>query len=109
MARFNLLSMILVVISTSVASAQQNTTVQLPTFNFSTVNTTVSVPDGGTALLGGIMRAAEGSTSRGVPLLGNIPYLNRLFKNRGIGRDVSASPLLPGSSSWKKRRCVRPE
>jgi len=26
---------------------------------------------------------------RGVPLLSKVPYVNRLFKNRGIGRDVS--------------------
>ena len=31
-------------------------TVQLPTFSFVTVTTTVSVPDGGTVLLGGIKR-----------------------------------------------------
>jgi len=64
--------------------------VQLPEFNFSTVNTTVTAPDGGTVLLGSINRVAEGSTDRGVPLLGKVPGLNRLFKNRGIGREVGA-------------------
>jgi len=72
------------------AQAQQNTTVQLPTFNFTTTSTTASVPDGGTGLLGGIMRASESSVTRGVPLLSKLPYVNRLFKNRGIGRDVSS-------------------
>ena len=33
---------------------------QLPTFAFVTVTTTVSVPDGGTVLLGGIKRLSEG-------------------------------------------------
>jgi hypothetical protein len=75
------------------ASAQQPVQVQLPTFNFTTVSTTVSVPDGGTGLLGGISRASEGSVERGVPLLSKVPYLDRLFKNRGIGRDVSASNM----------------
>ncbi|MEC7695553.1 MAG: hypothetical protein VYA11_00490, partial [Planctomycetota bacterium] len=32
----------------------QGTTIQLPTFAFTTVTTTVSVPDGGTVLLGGV-------------------------------------------------------
>jgi hypothetical protein len=41
------------------------TTVQLPTFSFFTVNTTVSVPDRGGAYLGGVNRAREGSWSRG--------------------------------------------
>ncbi|QDU97287.1 type II and III secretion system protein [Lignipirellula cremea] len=69
----------------------QATTVQLPNFNFSTVTTTVTAPDGGTVLLGGISRLSEGSVDRGVPGLGKIPGLGRLFKNRGIGRETSAS------------------
>jgi hypothetical protein len=76
------------VFSAATVWGQQNTTVQLPTFNFSTVSTTVSVPDGGTALLGGIGRARESSTTRGTPMLSKIPGVNRLFTNRGIGRDV---------------------
>jgi hypothetical protein len=47
------------------------TTVQLPTFSFFTVQTTVSVPDRGGALLGGLGRAADGSTSRGLGPLAN--------------------------------------
>ncbi len=62
-------------------------TVQLPTFSFTTVTTTVSVPDGGTVLLGGIKRLSEGRNEFGVPILDEIPYLNRLFKNVGIGRE----------------------
>ena len=72
----------------SIVWGQQNTTVQLPTFNLTTVSTTVTVPDGGTALLGGIGRARESSVTRGVPMLSKIPGVNRLFTNRGIGRDV---------------------
>jgi hypothetical protein len=75
------------------SDAQQNTTVQLPTFNATTVQTTVSVPDGGTALLGGIRRASEGSVTRGVPILDKVPGVSRLFKNRGIGRDVGLSQM----------------
>ena len=37
------------------------TTVQLPTFSFTSVTTTVSVPDGGTILLGGIKRFKRGT------------------------------------------------
>ena len=70
------------------ASAQ---TLQLPTFNFNTVNTTVTAPDGGTIGLGGVMRASEGRVENGVPILGKLPYAGRLFNNRGIGRDVSSS------------------
>jgi general secretion pathway protein D len=64
-------------------------TVQLPTLGTTSVSTTVTVPDGGTILLGGIKRLREGRTERGVPILSKIPYINRLFRNVGIGRETS--------------------
>ena len=64
-------------------------TVQLPTLGQTSVNTTVNVPDGGTILLGGIKRLQEGRNERGVPILSKIPYINRLFKNVGIGRTTN--------------------
>jgi general secretion pathway protein D len=70
------------------------TTVQLPTFSFVTVTTTVSVPDGGTVLLGGIKRLSEGRQEYGVPMLDKLPYLNRLFKNAAIGRDTSSLMMM---------------
>jgi hypothetical protein len=66
-------------------------TVQLPTFQFFTVNTTVSVPDRGGAFLGGVNRASYGTTSRSVPGLGRLPVAGRLFGNRGIGNSISSS------------------
>jgi len=70
------------------------TTVQLPTFSFVTVTTTVSVPDGGTVLLGGIKRLSEGRGEYGVPMLDKIPYLNRLFKNASIGRETQSLMMM---------------
>lgn len=67
----------------------QGTTVQQPSFAVTSVSTTVSVPDGGTILLGGIKRMREGRIERGVPILSKIPYVNRLFKNTAIGRETS--------------------
>jgi general secretion pathway protein D len=74
--------------------SQQGTTVQLPNFIFTTVSTTVSVPDGGTVLLGGIKRLSEGRTERGVPMLSKLPYVNRLFKNVGIGRETQSLMMM---------------
>ncbi len=65
------------------------TTVQQPSFATTSVSTTVSVPDGGTILLGGIKRMREGRIERGVPVLSKIPYVNRLFKNTAIGRETN--------------------
>lgn len=55
--------------------------VQLPTIQVFSVDTTVSVPDGGGIVLGGVSRAADGSASRGLPLAG------RLGGNRALGSE----------------------
>ena len=57
--------------------------VQLPTFGYNTVNTTVSVPDRGGVYMGGIKRSSSGRTESGAPLLP--------FKNRSIGNQTSAT------------------
>jgi hypothetical protein len=87
MCRSYCLAGLLVASCTLPASAQTPvpTTVQLPTFSLFTVNTTVSVPDGGGAYLGGVNRAASGRVERGVP---GIP-----FRNRGFGSARSASGM----------------
>ena len=66
----------------------QGVTVQLPIIASTSVSTVVSVPDGGTILLGGIKRMTEQRSESGVPFLSNIPYVNRLFKNVSIGRET---------------------
>ena len=73
---------------------RSGTTVQLPTFQFVSVSTTVSVPDGGTVLLGGIKRLNEGRSEFGVPLLSKLPYINRLFRNVGIGRETDSLMMM---------------
>jgi general secretion pathway protein D len=80
--------------SDNVTSTNSGTTVQLPSFSYVTVTTTVSVPDGGTVLLGGIKRLSEGRNEFGVPLLNKLPYINRLFKNVGIGRETQSLMMM---------------
>jgi general secretion pathway protein D len=74
--------------------SRSGVTVQLPAFQFVSVVTTVSVPDGGTVLLGGIKRLSEGRNEFGVPLLSKVPYINRLFRNVGIGRDTDSLMMM---------------
>jgi len=76
-------------VQNSNADVIEGTTVQQPTLGTTSVQTTVSVPDGGTILLGGIKRLREGRTERGTPILSKIPYLSRLFKNNAIGRETN--------------------
>ena len=75
-------------------SAAINGTIQLPRFNFTTVITTVTVPDGGTVLLGGVKRLNEERKEFGVPVLSKTPLINRLFRNIGIGRVTSSLMLM---------------
>jgi type II secretory pathway component GspD/PulD (secretin) len=70
------------------------TTIQQPVFEVVNVTTTVSVPDGGTVLLGGIKRLREGRSMAGVPILNKIPYISRLFKNTGVGRETESLMLM---------------
>ena len=74
--------------------SREGSTLQLPVFGFTTVSTTVAVPDGGTVLMGGIKRLREGRNERGLPILHNIPYINRLFKNVGIGRETQSLMMM---------------
>jgi type II secretory pathway component GspD/PulD (secretin) len=68
--------------------------IQEPTFTTVTVSTTVSVPDGGTVLMGGLKLLNEGRNEFGPPILSKIPYINRLFKNVGYGRDTTSLMLM---------------
>lgn len=80
--------------TTSSSGSASGTTVQLPEYSYVTVTTTVSVPDGGTILLGGIKRLSEGRNEKGVPILNKIPFINRLFKNTGIGRETTSLMMM---------------
>jgi type II secretory pathway component GspD/PulD (secretin) len=68
--------------------------VQQPSFNSISVQTTVSVPDGGTVVLGGLKTMNEGRNEFGPPILSKIPYLNRLFRNTGYGRDAQSMLIM---------------
>ena len=58
------------------------------------MTTTVSVPDGGTVLLGGVKRLSEQRDEIGTPFLSKLPYVSRLFKNVAIGRNTQSLMLM---------------
>jgi type II secretory pathway component GspD/PulD (secretin) len=62
-------------------------TIEEPIIATTQVRTTVSVPDGGTLLLGGQTIAGEIEREAGVPILSKIPFLKRLFTNRSTAKD----------------------
>jgi general secretion pathway protein D len=68
--------------------------IDLPTTLTHQVRTTVSIPDKGTALLGGQRSVREYETEVGVPILSKIPYINRFFTNRTTSREETSLLLL---------------
>ncbi|MHC4716442.1 MAG: type II secretion system protein GspD, partial [Planctomycetota bacterium] len=67
---------------------------QLPNITLQEVQCTVSVPDGGTLLLGGQRLAGEREREMGVPVLSRIPVINRAFENRQLVRDQQTLLML---------------
>lgn len=61
--------------------------VKLPQTEIARVQTRVSVPDGGTLLLGGQKIMADVKTESGSPILSKIPIIGRLFGSRSKIRD----------------------
>ncbi len=65
-----------------VNSAATQSFIQRPTTTVTRVQTTVTVPDQGTILLGGQRLVTEREVETGVPVLSKLPLLNRFFTNR---------------------------
>jgi type II secretory pathway component GspD/PulD (secretin) len=61
----------------------ENLVLELPTVLLDKVRTNVMIPDGGTLMVGGFSHHMEQSTAARIPVLGDIPFLGRLFGQRG--------------------------
>ncbi len=53
-----------------------------PTINSRVLDSTVRLKDGETIILGGLIQESESETINKVPILGDIPLLGRLFRNK---------------------------
>jgi type II secretory pathway component GspD/PulD (secretin) len=67
---------------------------QQPRFTTMTVEGTTVIPNGQTLLLRGITRTSERRVEHGTPVLSAIPYVNRLFRNVGYGRETESLMIL---------------
>lgn len=65
-----------------------------PENEISRIETRVSVPDGGTLLLGGQKITAEVEREAGVPVLSKVPLVGRLFSNRSKIKDTKILLIL---------------
>jgi len=61
--------------------------ITLPTSEVADVRTRVSVPDGGTLMIGGQKLGAEINKESGVPGMSKVPLIGRLFSNRSKVKD----------------------
>jgi Flp pilus assembly secretin CpaC len=75
-------------------SVTQTAFLQQPVRDITSVNTTVSVPDGGTLLLGGQTLTGEIERDSGIPILSKIPFLKRLFTNSSSTKDEQVLLIL---------------
>ncbi|MGH7133329.1 MAG: hypothetical protein ACREJO_15455 [Phycisphaerales bacterium] len=77
-----------------VNSAETGTFIQLPLLTVTRVQTTATVPDEGTLLLGGQRIMTELEIESGVPVLSKMPIINRFFTNRVISRQEASLMIL---------------
>jgi len=75
-------------------AGQQPIYITLPSITTQDLQTTVSVPDGGTLLLGGQKTSTTVERELGVPILSKVPFLKRLFTNTGETRDESTLMIM---------------
>lgn len=59
------------------------TTLNVPSIDYQAVRTSVTIPDGGSLVIGGMTNADSERTHAGVPFLSHIPFLGRLFSSNG--------------------------
>ncbi len=77
-----------------VNSAETGSVIQLPVITTTRVQTTATVPDEGTLLLGGQRLVTEVDIETGVPVLSKIPIINRFFTNRIQSKEESTLMIL---------------
>ncbi|MEM0333128.1 MAG: type II secretion system secretin GspD [Candidatus Aenigmatarchaeota archaeon] len=81
-------------ITQEVSQAQTNTisAIESPVILLRKINTSITAPSGHTIVLGGLIEERKISSEVKVPLIGDIPLLGRLFKNKT--EDVTKTELI---------------
>lgn len=71
----------------SEAVTTSSSTIDSPTILNRSINTTVSLKDGGSVLLGGLISSTTSKGQQGVPILGKLPLVGNLFKTDTNSQD----------------------
>ncbi|HVY60829.1 MAG TPA: hypothetical protein VHF22_04215, partial [Planctomycetota bacterium] len=78
----------------SVSQAAQQVPIQIPEITLEEAFTSVTIPDGGTALLGGFRQISEQHNVSSIPILDSIPLLDVLFRRQGDLREARSLVIL---------------
>ena len=88
-ARINPSGIVTLMINQEVSAPQAPTagSIQSPSFSRRSVTTQVTVQDGDTIAIGGIINESDGSSSAGIPLLHRLPIVGAVFGSRSYSKD----------------------
>ena len=78
----------------TISNAAINVNIEVPEIKLQEAYTSVTVPDGGTCLVGGFRQFNEKEQRSGVPFIDNVPLLNILFKREGELRETESLVIL---------------
>jgi len=78
----------------SVSQAAFNVPIQIPEITLEEAFTSITIPDGGTALLGGFRQITEQHNVASIPILDSIPLLDIFFRRQGDLRETRSLVIL---------------
>jgi len=90
LARVNPSGIVTMVINQQVSDPQQpssGSAIQSPSFSHKSVSTQVTVQDGDTIAIGGIIQETSTDSSNGVPVLHKLPIVGSLFGSKTTSKD----------------------
>jgi type II secretory pathway component GspD/PulD (secretin) len=68
----------------TLAAGNTSIAIELPVITIQKIRSTVTIPDGGTVLIGGLKNFQETETESGVPFMVDIPVVKNLFRRQGF-------------------------
>ena len=89
MAQINPSGVVTLIINQEVSAPSPPSTggIQSPSFSKRTVQTQITMQNGDTIAIGGIINESESSSTSGIPGLNKLPYIGALFGSKSISKD----------------------
>ena len=70
-------------LASSASNGPGSVVIELPNLSMTKIKTTVTIPDGGTLLLGGLIEAERQDMMSGIPVISDLPIFNFFMSRRG--------------------------